>query len=549
MTGSAPNQLPAWRELQAHHDRIAPLHLRALFADGGDRFARFSLEACGLLVDYSKNRIDAGVMASLVELARQVDVEGWRAAMFAGDAVNTGESRAALHVALRHPGDTPFPTASRDVMPEVIETRRRMRALSEGVRDASVRAAGGRPIESLVHVGIGGSHLGPEMALRALAPADGPRPEVRFVSSVDATGVRAALAGLDAAATLVVVVSKSFTTAETMTNAASVVEWLRQGSDHPQQAVAAQCVAITANVDAARRFGIAEDRVLPMWDWVGGRYSLCSAVGLPLAVGAGMDVFDAMLAGAHAMDRHFVEAPLEANLPVILGLLGVWYRNFFGAPTRAVLAYDYALGGFPAYLQQLEMESAGKQTGRDGAPLAFPTCPVVWGGSGNDAQHSFFQLLHQGGVLVPCDFLVPLRGETPAPAHDDMLLANALAQAEALMRGRDAAETRLALEAAGLAGEALEERLPQCVFPGNQPSTTVLYERMTPERLGALVALYEHRLFVESICWGVNAFDQWGVELGKELAERLLGELGGAPAGAHDASTEGLMAWARRKKS
>ncbi len=548
MTRLAPNQLPAWQALQAHHTRIASVHLRQLFADDADRFRQFSLDACGLFVDFSKNRVDRETMALLMALARQVRVEDWRDRMYAGDIVNDSEQRAALHVALRHPHGTPFPDAGRNVMPEVEAARRRMRDISDGVRQRTRLGHSGKPIEAVVHIGIGGSHLGPEMATRALAVAGSGQPAVRYVSSVDAANLYTALDGLDAATTLFIVASKSFSTAETMANAESAADWLRQRAGFPSEAVASHFVAITANAARARALGIAEDNILPMWDWVGGRFSLCSAVGLPVAVAVGMDVFDELLAGAHEMDRHFVEAPLERNIPVVLGLLGVWYRNFFAAPTRAVLPYDFALRMFPAYLQQLEMESTGKQVGRAGKPVGIATCPVVWGGSGNDAQHSFFQLLHQGGALVPCDFLVPARGAQAAAPHEDMLLANALAQAEALMRGRDADETRAHLEAAGLDSKALEARLPHCVFAGNQPSNTLLYERLTPRRLGALVALYEHRLFVESVCWGVNAFDQWGVELGKELAETLLSELDDGQRRAHDGSTTGLLARARRFK-
>ena len=549
MTSLASNQLPAWHALEAHHAKIAPLHLRDLFADDKDRFRRLSLQACDLFLDYSKNRISGDTMALLVELARQTGVEDWRARMFAGDPVNASEQRAALHVALRHPGGTPFPDARRDVMRSVEAARRRMREISEGVRRRARLGYSGKPIESVVHIGIGGSHLGPEMATRALVAAPSRQPTVRFVSNVDAANLLTALDGLDAETTVFIVVSKSFSTPETMANAVSAAEWLLQGGAFPPEAVASHFIAVTANAEGARQFGITDDNILPIWDWVGGRFSICSAVALPVAVAAGMDAFDEMLAGAHEMDEHFLNAPLGQNMPVVLGLLGVWYRNFFAAATRAVLPYDDRLRGFPAYLQQLEMESAGKHVGRDGESLDFVTCPVVWGASGNDAQHSFFQLLHQGTALVPCDFLVSAVGPHDKPAHDDALLANALAQSEALMLGRDAGETRAYLDSKGLDARALEALLPHCVFAGNQPSNTVLYECLTPRRLGALIALYEHRLFVESVCWGVNAFDQWGVELGKELAQNILAELSGGSSTPHDASTAGLLEMARRLKA
>ncbi|GMQ76787.1 MAG: glucose-6-phosphate isomerase [Gammaproteobacteria bacterium] len=545
----APNHLPAWQALQAHHTQVAPLGLRDLFADDRDRFQRFSLEACGLFLDYSKNRITGETMALLVELARQAQVEVWRDRMVAGDMVNASERRAALHVALRAPPGRPFPAPDGDVMPVVAAARRRMREVSDALRQGRWTGHSGKAIGTVVHIGIGGSHLGPEMAARALAAPASAAPALRFVSSVDAANLIGALDGLDAGTTLFVVASKSFSTAETMANAASARAWLLERGGFPAEAVARHFVAITANAAAARDFGIANDNVLPLWDWVGGRFSLCSAVGLPVAVAAGMDAFDELLAGAHDMDQHFLSAPLLENMPVILGLIGIWYRNFFAAASRAVLPYDYGLRGLPAYLQQLEMESAGKRVGRDGDTLGFATCPVVWGAGGNDGQHSFFQLLHQGSELVPCDFLVPVRGASGLAEHDRALLANALAQAEALMVGRDAQETRADLESKGLDPEALQVLLPHCVFPGNQPSNTLMYECLTPRRLGALIALYEHRLFVQSVCWGVNAFDQWGVELGKELAHSLFTELGDGTSGDHDGSTAGLLAHARRLNS
>jgi glucose-6-phosphate isomerase len=545
-----PNDPPAWQALARHHEGLASAHLRVLFADDPGRFGHFSLEACDLFLDYSKNHVTRDTMALLVALAREVRVEDWRERMFAGDVVNSTEQRAALHVALRSPGGAAFPDGRRDVMPEVEGARKRMGEMSAALRAGTRLGHSGKPIESVVHIGIGGSHLGPRMVVEAMAPprAASEPPALRFVSGIDASGLRFALAGLDPETTLFIVASKTFSTAETMVNAASARDWLLAGG-LPTEAVADHFVAITAATERARAFGIAEDAMLPIWDWVGGRFSISSAVGLPGAIAAGMDAFDEFLAGAHAMDRHFREAPLDANMPVVLALLGVWYRNFFGAPTRAVLPYDYRLRTLPAYLQQLEMESTGKSVGRDGERLAIDTCPVVWGDSGNDAQHSFFQMLHQGGAPVPCDFLVPAAGVPAEPAHDDGLLANALAQAEALMRGRDAEETRAHLRAAGLEGADLEARLPHCVFPGNQPSNTLIYARLTPRRLGALVALYEHRLFVESVCWGVNAFDQWGVELGKELARVIAAELGGAAATPHDPSTAGLLEIARRMRA
>jgi glucose-6-phosphate isomerase len=529
-------------------DRDESLRLRDLFAGDQERFRRFTLQACDLVLDYSKNRITPETMTLLAELARQSQVEVWRDRMLAGDIVNASEQRAALHVALRAPAGQPFPSPERDVMPAVDSAHRRMREVSDALRQGRWKGHSGKAIDSVVHIGIGGSRLGPEMAAEALAAPGSAAPRLRFVSSVDAAELLAALDGLDAETTLFIVVSKSFGTPETMANAASARAWLLERSGFPPEAIAGHFMAVTANADKARAFGIEARNVLPLWDWVGGRFSLCSAVSLSVAIGAGMDVFDELLSGARDMDRHFQSAPLLENMPVVLGLLGVWYRNFFAAASRAVLPYDHGLRGLPAYLQQLEMESTGKRVGRGGDSLGFATCPIVWGASGNDAQHSFFQLLHQGSELVPCDILVSVRGRAGVGAHEDALLANALAQAEALMTGRDARETRAHLEGTGLGAEAVSALLAHCTFPGNQPSNTLLYECLTPRRLGALVALYEHRLFVQSVCWGVNAFDQWGVELGKELAGKLLAELGGGARGGHDASTSGLLAQARKMR-
>ena len=549
MTSPVPNHLPAWQALQAHQIQVAPLRLRDLFAGDADRFQRFSLQACDLFLDYSKNRITGDTMALLAELARQTEVEAWRDRMFAGDMVNGSEQRAALHVALRAPAGQPFPAPDRDVMPAVEAARRRMREVSDALRQGRWTGYSGKAISAVVHIGIGGSHLGPEMAVRALTGPGASAPLVRFVSSVDGASLVGALDGLDAETTLFIVASKTFSTAETVENAASARAWLLERGGFPADATRSHFVAVTANAAGARDFGIQDANILPLWDWVGGRFSLCSAIGLPVAVATGMDAFEELLAGAHDMDRHFQSAPLAENMPVVLALIGIWYRNFFAAASRAVLPYDYGLRGFPAYLQQLEMESAGKHVGRGGEALDFATCPVVWGAPGNDAQHSFFQLLHQGSELVPCDFLVSVRGASGLDAHDDALLANAFAQAEALMMGRDASETRAHLESEGLGRAARQALLAQCVFVGNQPSNTLIYECLTPRRLGALIALYEHRLFVQSVCWGVNAFDQWGVELGKELTRSLLTELGGGASGNHDASTAGLLAHARRLKS
>ena len=548
MTSSSSTRLPAWRALEAHRPHVATANLRELFAGDPDRFRRFSLQTCDLLLDYSKNRISEETLALLLELAGQAGVEAWRDKMYAGEPINTSEGRAALHVALRHPADRPFPSPQHNVMPSVMEVRAAMRRLSQALVEGRWTGASGKPIGAVVHIGIGGSHLGPAMATRALA-ARRIGPPVHFVSNLDSAHLVGTLESLNPETTLFIIASKSFGTPECLANAASARAWLLEGRGSGDDAVARHFVAVTAEPERAVAFGIPRDNVLELWDWVGGRYSLWSAVGLPVAFSVGMDAFEELLAGAHEMDRHFREAPLEQNMPVVLGLLGIWYRNFLGAANRAVLPYDYALRDLPAHLQQLEMESTGKRVGRDGEPLGHVTCPVVWGAPGNDAQHAFYQLLHQGTELVPCDFIVAASSQKPLPGHEDGVLANALAQSEALMVGQDANRVREQLTARGLGGAALEAAIPHRLLPGNQPSNTLMYERLTPRRLGTLIALYEHRTFVQSVCWEVNAFDQWGVELGKVLAERLLGELAdGADTGEHDASTAGLLAHARRLK-
>jgi glucose-6-phosphate isomerase len=546
VTSASLEDSSAWLALKAHHRQVAPRHLRALFAEDTRRFRRFSMETCGLLLDYSKNRITGETMDLLLALARQEELEKWRDHMFSGKAVNVSEDRAALHVALRRPGGEAFPSAGADVMVEVLAVRERMGELGDAVASGRWRGHSGEPIGAVVHLGIGGSHLGPALASAALAVEGRGGPAVRFVSNLDGADLVAGLDGLDPRSTLFIVASKSFTTPECLANAASARSWLLEGSGFPDEALAKHFLAVTGAPERAVAFGIPAENVLPMEDWVGGRYSVWSAIGLPVVLGLGMPVFDELLAGAHDMDRHFREAPLAENMPVILGLLGIWYRNFFAAATRAVLPYDYALRLLPAYLQQLEMESNGKRVGRDGESIDHNTCPVVWGAPGIDGQHAFYQLLHQGTELVPCDFIVAVSGQHPLPGHDRGVLANALAQTEALMLGRPEGLVSEELTAAGQSAEVLAAAVAHRVSAGNQPSNTLLYGRLTARRLGALIALYEHRTFVQSVIWRVNPFDQWGVELGKTLAGRLLAELDGEPGAGHDASTEGLLAHARK---
>jgi glucose-6-phosphate isomerase len=530
---------PAWKVLAEHRAALKEVHMRDLFAADSRRNERYTLQAAGLTLDYSKNLLVDQTMPLLHALARQQDVPGWIEKMFGGSCINNTEGRAAFHVALR--ASTPMLLDGQDVVPAVLRVREAMRRFSDGIRNGSIAGYTGKPIRSVVNIGIGGSDLGPLMATEALAPYRSARITPYFVSNVDGTHLAEVLKRVQAESTLFIVASKTFTTQETLANAASARAWLvaELGSD---AAVGHHFAALSTNLDATGRFGIDPGRVFEFWDWVGGRYSLWSAIGLSIALAIGMDRFEEMLGGAQAMDTHFRNAPVEANMPVTLALLGIWYTNFFGARSHAVLPYDQYLARFPAYLQQLEMESNGKSVDRDGAALDYATCPVVWGEPGTNGQHAFYQLLHQGTPLVPADFIAPVHSQNPMGEHHRLLLANFIAQTEALMRGKTPAEVRAELRSQGLEGEALERLLPHKVFAGNRPTNSIVFDRLTPHALGALIALYEHKVYVQGIIWGINSFDQWGVELGKQLAQRILDE-GSGPArqAAHDASTSALI--------
>jgi glucose-6-phosphate isomerase len=537
----SPTALPAWRALADHAASIEGVHLRALFADDQERFSRFAIEDDGLLLDLSKNRITGATIGHLLALAKAVDLEGSRDRMFAGERINVTEDRAVLHVALRNRGNRPIMVDGQDVMPAVNAVLERMRAFSERVRRGDWRGHDGQTITDVVNIGIGGSDLGPLMVTEALKPYGRADLRAHFVSNVDGAHLHHCLERLDPARTLFIVASKTFTTQETMTNAGSARAWLveRLGD---QRAVARHFVAVSTNADAVAAFGIDTANMFEFWDWVGGRYSLWSAIGLPIALAVGMDRFEDLLDGAHAMDEHFRTAPLERNMPVLLALIGVWYRNFFGACSHAVLPYDQHLHRLPAYLQQGDMESNGKTIRRDGKRVDCATGPIIWGEPGTNGQHAFYQLIHQGTELIPADFLAAAISQTPLGDHHDKLLANFLAQTEALAFGRTEAEARAELEASGLQGEALETLLPHKLFAGNRPTNAILYDKLTPRMLGRLIALYEHKIFTQGIVWGINSFDQWGVELGKQLAKAILPELDGdLPVASHDSSTNGQI--------
>ncbi len=539
----SPTALPAWRNLQEHYAQIRPLHLRDLFREDPGRAQRYSLSLEEIVFDYSKNRITDETLALLLELARQAELPRWIERMFAGEKINVSEGRAVLHTALRNPRGTSVFVDGKDVMPEVHAVLDQMREFSEAVRTGLWRGYTGQPIRDVVNIGIGGSDLGPVMVTHALRPYHASL-RLHFVSNIDGTHLTEALRGLDPATTLFLISSKSFGTLETLTNARSARAWLLEKANDPA-AVAKHFVAISTNEKAVVAFGIDKKNMFPFWDWVGGRYSLWSAIGLSIVLAIGMDHFEELLAGAHAVDEHFRTAPLDRNIPVLMGLVGLWYNNFFQASTHAVFPYDQYLAFLPAYLQQADMESNGKHVQKDGSPVSTTTGPILWGAPGTNGQHAFFQLLHQGTKLVPADFLVPARSHNPlgpSDEHHRMLLANCLAQTEALLRGKTADEVREEMEAAGVSAEAIARLIPHRTFEGNRPSNTFLFREITPRTLGSLIALYEHKIFVQGTIWNIDSFDQWGVELGKQLAQILLPELSGEPARKpHDSSTERLL--------
>ncbi|MCB1425279.1 MAG: glucose-6-phosphate isomerase [Brucellaceae bacterium] len=526
--------------LASHAGRLTGMSMRDAFAADPERFSRFSLAFGDLFLDWSKSRIDDAAMAALFEAARAAGVEGLRDAMFAGQPINNTENRAVLHVALRAaPGDG-FAVDGRDVMGEVHAVLDAMARFAEALRKGEMTGATGKRFTDVVNIGIGGSDLGPVMVTRALAPwHDGPR--LHYVSNVDGAHLADTLKGLDPATTLFIVASKTFTTVETMTNAASARVWIAAALG--ESAVGRHFAAVSTALDKVAAFGIDEARVFGFWDWVGGRYSVWSAIGLPVMIAIGPENFRAFLAGARAMDVHFRSEPLETNLPVILGLIGYWNRRLCGWPTRAVIPYDQRLDRLPAYLQQLDMESNGKGVTRDGEPVSGATGPVVWGEPGTNGQHAFFQLIHQGTDVIPVEFiLAAMPHETASGEHHPLLMANCLAQAEALMRGRTFEEALAQARGKGLEGEAAEFLARHRTFAGNRPSVTILHRQLTPFALGRLIALYEHRVFVEAALFGINAYDQWGVELGKELATALLPVVKGeADAEGRDSSTAGLV--------
>ena len=530
----------AWAAVEREADRLRGTTLSALFDADPERFVRLSVRDADLLIDFSKERIDAGALSALLDLARAAGVERRRDAMIAGEKINATEGRAVLHMALRGGAGERVEVDGHDVMPDVRETLYRFLGFAEDVRQGRAVAASGEAFTDVVNLGIGGSDLGPAMTVQALAPwHDGPR--AHFVSNVDGAHLTDTLKHLDARRTLVIVASKSFSTLETMTNAHSARDWLAGALG---DGAGTHMAAVSTNLPATRDLGIDDARVFGFWDWVGGRYSLWSAIGLPLAIAIGAARFRDFLAGARAMDRHFRETRLQRNLPVLLALIGIWRRDGMGWPTVAVVPYDQRLARFPAFMQQLEMESNGKRTRLDGTPVTRPTAPVIWGEPGTNAQHSFFQLIHQGTEIVPVDFLLAAVPNENLGDHHAQLTANALAQSAALAFGRSETAVRNEMSAAGAAPAEIDRLAPHRTFPGDRPSTTMLYRRLDPFTLGRLIALYEHKVFVQGVIWGIDSFDQWGVELGKKLAISVLPALQGDTAGL-DPSTAGLIATLR----
>lgn len=539
---------PEWQALSRHAAEMEKCHMRDLFATDPNRFERYFLEAAGLKLDYSKNRITDRSMEKLVALARARGVPQKIEAMFGGEKINTTEGRPALHVALRNLGNEPMRVDGVDVMPQVRQTLNQMDEFVWRVRSTQWRGFSNKPFKDVVSIGIGGSFLGPKLVSAALKPYWHASLNCHYVANIDGTNIVEVLRHINPETTLFLIQSKSFRTQETLENSRAAREWFLQNGGS-EETIAKHFVAVTAAPEEAGRFGIARDNIFPMWDWVGGRYSLWSAIGLPTALAIGMDNFRAMLSGAYAMDRHFRQAPLEHNMPVIMALLGIWYSNFFGAETHAILPYDHYLRGLPAHLQQLDMESNGKSVDLDGQTVDYATGPIIWGGAGANGQHAYHQLLHQGTRLTPADFIIPLHSHNPLGRHHDILFANCLSQTEALMRGKTREQARDELLRGGATPAEADRLAPHKVIPGNKPTNTLIFDRATPRTVGALVALYEHKVFTQGVIWHLDSFDQWGVELGKQLGNEILELLEGRDGGdkaQRDASTLGLVGLYRR---
>ncbi|WKN33406.1 glucose-6-phosphate isomerase [Porifericola rhodea] len=536
-----PTQTSAWKKLSAHFAQLKGVHMKELFNNDAERFEQFSAKFEDILLDYSKNRITQQTLDLLLELAEECKLKDAITAMFSGDHINQTEGRAVLHTALRNQSDKPVMVDGKDVMPEVNEVLQRMKVFSEQLISGTWKGYSGKAITDIVNIGIGGSDLGPVMVTEALKHYQVPNIKAHFVSNVDGTHIAETLKGLDAETTLFIIASKTFTTQETMTNAESAKKWFLDNGGN-QEGVKKHFIALSTSKDKVEAFGIDAANMFGFWDWVGGRYSLWSAIGMPIACTIGFARFEELLAGAHAMDKHFQEAALENNLPVILALIGIWYNNFFEAESEAILPYDQYMHRFAAYFQQGNMESNGKYVDRSGNKADYQTGPIIWGEPGTNGQHAFYQLIHQGTKLIPCDFLAPAQTLNPVGDHHEKLLANFFAQPEALMNGKTKAEVEAELEQQGLSAEEIAKLAPYKVFEGNRPTNSILFKKLTPRTLGSLIAMYEHKIFVQGVIWNIFSFDQWGVELGKQLAKNILPELESEEqVNSHDASTNGLI--------
>jgi glucose-6-phosphate isomerase len=536
-----PTTTDSWRQLADHFEKNKDVHMRDLFRRDPDRFDRFSIRFGDILLDYSKNRITEETMALLIKLAEETGVRQAIESMFSGEKINETEGRAVLHTALRNRQNPPVLLDGRDVMPEVIAVLEKMAAFSEKIRSGRWKGYSGESITDIVNIGIGGSDLGPVMVTECLRPYADPKLQVHFVSNVDGTHISETLKGLHPGRTLFMIASKTFTTQETMANAMTARQWFL-GHAREQAHVAKHFVALSTNEEKVTAFGIDPENMFVFWDWVGGRYSLWSSIGLSILCTIGFDRFAELLQGAFEMDTHFRRQPLEKNLPVVLALIGIWYNNFFGAETEAILAYDQYMHRFAAYFQQGNMESNGKSTDRNGKRVSYQTGPIVWGEPGTNGQHAFYQLIHQGTRLIPADFLAPAVSHNPVGDHHEILLSNFFAQTEALMNGKTVEQVVAELKATGKTDEEIARISAHKQFEGNRPTNSILFRQLTPKVLGSLIAMYEHKIFVQGVIWNIFSFDQWGVELGKQLAVRILPELGDdQPVASHDASTNGLI--------
>ena len=541
--------LPAWEQLQQHYETIKDVHMRDLFAQDSTRFDRFSRTFNEILFDFSKNRIDQRSLDLLLQLAEQSDIAGWRDKMFAGEAINHTEGRAVQHTALRNPGEQPLYANGERIDLEIRQELTRVKALAERIRTRQWRGHTNQPITDVVNIGIGGSNLGPLMVTEALKPYSIHDLQIHYVSNLDENHIINTLESLNPDTTLFIIASKSFTTQDTMINAQTARSWLLKNLNSERD-LPRHMVAVTSNTRAAVEFGIAAENVFKMWDWVGGRYSLWSAIGLTIVIAIGSENFDALLAGAHEVDEHFKNAPLAQNIPVIMALLGIWYNNFFNAESIAILPYDQNMHRFPAYLQQADMESNGKSCDRSGEQVDYTTGPILFGEIGIASQHAFYQLLHQGTKLVPADMHASISNLQCIPTHHRALMSNVFAQTEALMNGKTAEQVHTELTQQGMSETEIMKLLPYKVFPGNRPTNTFLFATLDPATLGSLIALYEHKIFVQGVIWNLDSFDQWGVELGKVLATNILNEINtGDPVSNHDSSTNGLINYYLQRKS